>query len=406
MTTDPAASEIYAHADALDILHRESSLDQKLAAIHESLYSILHCVDRISVATYDPATDLLKTFLASSPGRSELVRYEARLADTASLREILAVGKPRLVRSLDLFQEGQHLHTKIIAEEGYHYSYTTPMYLRGAFCGFIFFNSRSQGPLEGAALDTLDVFAHLISALVTAELLSVRILTAALKTAHDMVHYRDPETGSHIDRMARYSRLIAQHLAATGSADLSDETIERIFQFAPLHDLGKLAIPDRILLKEGQLSSEERSQMQQHTLFGERMIKDIENNFDLHHIAGLELLEHIAAAHHEAMDGSGYPLGLHGEQIPLEARIIAVADIFDALTTARPYKVSWSNEEAFAWLRTLARTKLDERCVEALIYNAPKIKEIQAQFADEEQHPAPADPDQAAAQSSFRASLP
>lgn len=382
MNIPPSNPEAFSHADALDLLHRDNSLDQKLAAIHESLYSILQCIDRISVATYDPASDLLKTFLASSPGRCELVRYEARLAETPSLLEILEVGRPRLLKNLELLKDGKNLHTKIIAEEGYRYSYTTPMYIKGSFCGFIFFNAREQGPIDGPALETLDVFAHLIAALVTGEMLAIRVLSAALKTAHDMVHYRDPETGKHIDRMARYSRLIAQHLAATGTADLNDETIERIFEFAPLHDLGKLAIPDRILLKEGQLSSEERQEMQQHTLYGQRMIKDIEQNFGFQHIAGLDLLEHIASAHHESMDGSGYPLGLKGEEIPLEARIIAVADIFDALTTNRPYKKSWSNEEAFSWLQTVARSKLDERCVEALIFNAKKIREIQAQFCD------------------------
>ena len=182
--------------------------------------------------------------------------------------------------------------------------------------------------------------------------------------------------------MARYARLIAQHLAATGVAALDDETIERIFEFAPLHDIGKLAIPDRILLKPGLLSTEEREEMKTHTLRGQEMIVDIAQNFGLGHLDRLDLLKNIAESHHEAMDGSGYPHGLRGDEIPLEARIIAVADVFDALTSARPYKPSWSNEEAFAWLRSLSRSKFDEDCVAALIFNAQKVKEIQAKFRD------------------------
>lgn len=197
-----------------------------------------------------------------------------------------------------------------------------------------------------------------------------------------MVHYRDPETGGHIDRMARYARLIAQHLAATGVAPFDDETIEKIFEFAPLHDIGKLAIPDRILLKPGRLNDEERVLMQQHTLRGQEMIEDIANNFGLNQLDRLDLLRNIAESHHEAMDGSGYPHGLRGEEIPIEARIIAVADVFDALTSERPYKSSWSNEEAFAWLRRLSRSQFDEDCVNALLYHADKVKEIQAQFRD------------------------
>jgi HD-GYP domain-containing protein (c-di-GMP phosphodiesterase class II) len=383
---NPLNAELYAHADLLEALNGGAQLDRRLAAVHEALYTIIGCVDRISVASYDPATDLLKTFLASSPGRNDLVRYEARLADTPSLGEILEAGRPRVINDLRLNRPGnrtQTTHSKIIAEEGYRCSYTTPMYLNGRCWGFIFFDLREPGPLSEAVLNQLDVFAHLISAVVTAEMMTVRTLAAAIKTAHDMVHFRDPETGGHIDRMARYARLIAQHLSATGVAALDDETIERIFQFAPLHDIGKMAIPDRILLKPGRLSPEEREEMKLHTLRGQEMIEDIVRNFGLDHLDRLDLLKNIAESHHEAMDGSGYPHGLSGEDIPLEARIIAVADVFDALTSSRPYKPSWSNEEAFAWLRQLSRSKFDEDCVNALIFNAAKVREIQQQFHDD-----------------------
>jgi HD-GYP domain-containing protein (c-di-GMP phosphodiesterase class II) len=376
--------ELYGHADALAALNRSASLEEKLAAIHEALFEQLEFVDRISVAAYDQATDTLKTFLASSPGRNELVRHEARLSGLASLMEILRTGRPRVVNDLGIFREGRHLHTRILEKEGFRSSYTVPMFLDGAFCGFIFFNSRSTGSFPGPALHTLDVYAHLISAVVTAETLAVRVLAAAVKTAHDMVHYRDPETGAHIDRMSRYARLIAQHLAATGAASLDDATIERIFEFAPLHDIGKLAVPDRILLKPGSLSDAEQAEMRQHTVRGREMVEAIAHNFGLEQLDGLDLLRHIAESHHETLDGKGYPHGLRDGDIPLEARIIAVADVFDALTSERPYKSSWSNDEAFAWLRRMARSKFDEACVEALVFNAQKVREIQLQFRDDE----------------------
>jgi HD-GYP domain-containing protein (c-di-GMP phosphodiesterase class II) len=346
-------------------------------------------VDRISVAAYDRATDLLKTFLASSPGRNDLVRHEAHLSELPSLAEILRTGHPRVVNDLGIFHKGRHVHTRILEEEGYRSSYTVPMYLDGSFWGFIFFNSRTSGQFSPVALRVLDVHAHLVSAIVTAEMLAVRVLAAAIKTAHDMVHYRDPETGAHIDRMARYARLIAQHLAATGAATLDDATIERIFEFAPLHDIGKLAVPDRILLKAGRLSDVEREEMKQHTVRGLEMIEAIAHNFGLEQLDGLDLLRHIAESHHETMDGKGYPHGLHEGEIPLEARIVAVADVFDALTSKRPYKSSWANEEAYAWLRKMARSKFDETCVEALVFNAKKVKEIQAQFQDADVRPSP-----------------
>lgn len=382
-------SGLYEHADPLDALNRSVPLDLKLASIHEALYAQIEFVDRISVAAYDPASDLLKTFLASSPGGNHLVRYEAPLAESPSLAEILRVGRPRVVNDLELFRQGRHLHTRVLAEEGYRWSYTVPMYLDGSFWGFIFFNSLSPGALAEPALRTLDLYAHLISAIVTAEMLAVRILAAAVKTAHDMVHFRDPETGGHIDRMARYARLIAQHLAATGAASLDDAAIERIFEFAPLHDIGKLALPDRILLKPARLSEVEREEMKKHTVRGLEMIEAIAHNFSLEHLDGLDLLRHIAESHHETMDGGGYPHGLHGGEIPLEARIVAVADVFDALTSQRPYKPSWTDDEAFAWLRKLSRSKFDEDCVDALLFNVKKVKEIQAQFQDPGTDPLP-----------------
>lgn len=375
-------STLYAHNDPLSVLNQSVSLDQKLAAIHRALHVQHGFIDRIAVVAYDPATDLLKTFLASSPEGNPLVRYEARLADSPSLGEILRAGRPRLVSDLALFRQGRHRHTQAISREGYRWSYTVPMYLDGSFWGFVFFNSFSPDATQEETLHSLDVYAHLITATVTAEMLAVKILAAAIKTAHDMVHFRDPETGAHIDRMARYARLIAQHLAANGQAKLDDVAIERIFEFAPLHDIGKIAIPDHILLKPGRLSADEYTVMKQHTVRGLEMIDAIAHNFGLEHLDGLDILRHIAESHHEHIDGSGYPHGLQGEDIPLEARIIAVADVFDALTSTRPYKASWTNEEAFAWLRKLARSNFDADCVDALLAHANAVKEIQTQFKD------------------------
>ena len=357
-------------------------LEEKLAAIHRALRAELDFIDRIAVAAYDPASELLKTFIASPREGNALVRYEARLADSPSLAEIARQHRPRVVNDLELFRDGRRHHTRVIAAEGQRSSYTVPMMLDGSFWGLVFFNSRTAGALSEPVLRRLDPYAHLIAALVIAQRLAVRTLAAAVKTAHDMVHYRDPETGAHLERMARYARLIAQHLAASGAAALDDATIERIYEFAPLHDLGKIALPDRILLKRGALTPAERAEMQSHTVRGLEMVDAMARNFGLEHLEGLDLLRHIAEWHHEALDGSGYPDGLRDGEIPLEARIVAVADVFDALTSERPYKPAWSNAPALAWLRGVARARFDAQCVEALAANAAKVAEIQGRFQD------------------------
>jgi HD-GYP domain-containing protein (c-di-GMP phosphodiesterase class II) len=180
--------------------------------------------------------------------------------------------------------------------------------------------------------------------------------------------------------MAEFSRIIAGELAAQGKRTFDDEYLERIYLYAPLHDLGKIGIPDRVLLKAGKLTPAETETMRTHSRKGVEMIDQMIENFGLRHSASVEVLRNIAQYHHEAIDGSGYPAGLKGEAVPIEARIIAVADVFDALTSRRPYKNPWSNDEAFSLLRRLADAQLDRDCVEALARNGDRVKQIQDRF--------------------------
>lgn len=374
--------DLFNHDDRLAGLGDNLPLNGKLRLIHEALRGRFPFIDRVAVAVHDPARGTLRTYLASSDAGAILPRYESRLEDAPSLQEILRVGRPRVVNDLTIFERGDHEHTRAIGERGYLASYTMPVRVNGAFWGFVFFNSRRPGCFTAEVLDVLDVHAHLVAAVASAESMAVRALAAAVKTAHATVHLRDPETGRHLERMAEFSRIIARDLAASGKRDFDDETIERLHLFAPLHDLGKIGIPDRVLLKEGPLSDAERAVMKEHSLKGVEMIDQIAANFGLEHVLGLDVLKAVAHDHHESMDGSGYPRGLKGEQIPIEARIVAVADVFDALTSRRSYKTAWSNGEAFDLLRRLAKDKLDGDCVEALIRNRASVEEVQRRFAE------------------------
>ena len=209
---------------------------------------------------------------------------------------------------------------------------------------------------------------------------TVKTLDAAIKTAGKMTHLRDPETGSHLDRMSRYSRIIARELA--GRYDLDDDYIEHVFMFSPLHDIGKIAIPDQILLKPAALTEHEMTVMRTHSAKGAEMIDELIANFGLAEVGHVDILRNIAASHHEAVNGTGYPEGMTGEQIPLEARIVAVADVFDALTSARPYKEAWDNDQAFEALHALAGEKLDTDCVAALVARRDEVEQIQRRFKE------------------------
>src|SRR3569623_964316 len=358
-------------------LNKNVPLSEKIAYIHGELNRTVVDVDRISVAVYEPKTDVLKTFIHSSGNVDPLSNYHMRLAAVESLAEIVRTGKPRVVHDIGSYYVGAKEHSRKIVDQGYLSSYTLPMYLNEVFFGFIFFNSYQKNAFS-AALDTLDVYGQMISLMVINELTLIHTMLVAVKTARDVTAYRDVETGVHLDRMSHYARIIAKALAS--KYGFNDEYIEHLFQFAPLHDIGKIGMPDSILRKRGPLTPQEQEQMKQHTVIGLEMIDGLLAEFQLKSLPYVDTLRNIIEFHHEKLDASGYLRGLRGEEIPIEARIVAVADIFDALTSQRPYKVAWYNDQAFAFLRSFAGRKLDADCVEALINNRAQVEQIQTHF--------------------------
>jgi len=181
--------------------------------------------------------------------------------------------------------------------------------------------------------------------------------------------FRDPETGAHILRMAHYSRLIAEQLVADPAY------AARVFEAAPMHDVGKLGTPDHILLKPGKLTAEEFEIMKQHAAIGWGILKGGAS-------PTLALAAEIAHAHHEKFDGSGYPGGLAGAAIPLSGRIVAVADVFDALTSARPYKEAWEVARAAEFMRQNSGSHFDPQCLEAFFARWEEALEVRERFKD------------------------
>lgn len=368
------------HHDTLEDLNKDRSLKEKLITAHQSIKAVFPYIARIAVAIYDPKTTLIKTYLHSSGDDNPLDHYQTKLEDAPSLKNILKKGLPRVANNMLTFENGQHEHTKRIGRHGYAASYTLPMFNNGHFFGFIFFNSFEKNVFSENILSQIDPYGHLISLMVINEMSSVQTLSAAIKTTSRITHIRDPETGSHLDRMSRYSRLIADGLA--NKYQLDDDYIEHVFMFSPLHDIGKIAIPDNILLKQDKLNFEEMAIMKTHARKGREMIDDLLKNFGLENFQHMNILRNIAEFHHEAVNGSGYPEGKKQADIPLEARIVAVADVFDALTSKRCYKIAWSNEQAINTMRELAGESLDRDCVEVLIQRIDEVERIQEIFRE------------------------
>lgn len=184
------------------------------------------------------------------------------------------------------------------------------------------------------------------------------------------VEFKDHHTGQHVIRMSHYSQIIA--LAFTGDELWAD----RLFHAAAMHDVGKIGVPDRILGKPAKLDAPEWEVMQKHSIFGGQILEG--NTSDV-----LQMAQEIAISHHEQWNGSGYPRGLSGQDIPLSGRIVAIADVFDALTSQRPYKDAWQEDEAVRYIADHANTYFDPDLVSIFLEQLPAVQAIRGQYAEE-----------------------
>ncbi|HMK28899.1 MAG TPA: HD-GYP domain-containing protein, partial [Terriglobales bacterium] len=223
---------------------------------------------------------------------------------------------------------------------------------RGDFSQRVNLTSRTEiGELANTFNSMSDDLERLIRDLKKAAEENRELFLGSIQMLAGAVDEKDPYTRGHSDRVTRFSVLIARQLGFSG------EEIERVRIAAQLHDVGKIGIEDRILKKPGALTPEEYDVMKSHTVRGANILRPVKLLAEM--IPGIEL-------HHESLDGKGYPYGLKGEQIPMAARIIAVADTFDAMTTNRPYQAAFDPEYAVRIIKTLSKTRFDVRCVEAL----------------------------------------
>jgi HD-GYP domain-containing protein (c-di-GMP phosphodiesterase class II) len=358
----------------------------RLRTLHQIARSRHAFIDRMAIALYDPDVDLLKTFVSSSVSAAdehgELIRYEALLADVPSLADLARTCSTRVVDDLAADLPGSSsVHAAWLHSQRYRASYTLPVYQGDRLAAFLFFDSHQPGVFTPKVTQFLDLFAELAGQVVLLRLSAARSLIGAVKLACDLAGRRDSDTGAHLRRIGLFSRLIARRLAP--QLGLSDEYVESIRLFAPLHDIGKIAIPDRILLKPGRLAPEELAHMRQHVQYGVEMVERMLDDLGLGTDAAAGIMRNIVAGHHERCDGSGYPLGLKGNAIALEARIVAVADVYDALSVVRPYKPAWEPERYAAELRAQVKAGiLDGDCVEALLAEPAACARIHSRFGD------------------------
>ncbi len=361
----------------------EGAIEKAVAEFHQQMKSHSPRVCRVAVGIFDQSCGTVRTFAESTDGPVPFRAYEAKLTDVPSLETIANTGQPRVINDLSACTNSPSYHTLQLLKSAYRSSLTVPLYFQARLTGFLFLNSACKHYFQKFDTKNVSAFAPMLGALLFNQFSTVRALHGALRTAITFSHHRDDETANHLERMSLYSRLIAISLAEQHR--LNDAAIEQIYRFAPLHDIGKVGIPDAILLKPGRLQNEELQIMRGHVDKGVHITDVMVEEFGFDSVPNISMLRNIVAYHHERWDGQGYPHRLAAADIPIESRIVAVADVCDALSSVRPYKTAWSMDETFDFLQRKSGRAFDPDCVRAAFDNRDAFEIIKERYADNHQ---------------------
>jgi HD-GYP domain-containing protein (c-di-GMP phosphodiesterase class II)/HAMP domain-containing protein len=383
----------FAHRVAVPANHELGAMATSFNALAERINSLFRLNARINQGTSLDATlrfvrEEFSRFLpvdwvgvltpGATPGEWLLERFDTHLTTTAREGESHALptptGTPML---LDLAADAGF--GRILREAGAGTAVAMPLQKVGdgdtPLLVFAAVDAAAYGPER---IEFLANLAGQISPALDRTVVVETLVVAAVGGLAKLAESRDPETGDHLFRMARYSAIVAEELGRDGPyrERIDAAYVRAILQFAPMHDIGKVGIADHILLKPGKLDDAEFAEMQKHPLIGGEVLRRCEAQVNALGHSIFRIGAEIAESHHEKFDGGGYPHGLAGDAIPLSARIVAVADVFDALTSKRPYKEAWPVDQALDTLRRDADRHFDPAVVAAFERALPKIMAI------------------------------
>ncbi|MDK2932564.1 MAG: hypothetical protein PWP27_374 [Clostridiales bacterium] len=344
--------------------------------------------NRIGMAVIDDQEEIIRAEIARSDNVKIHLRngYSLPLAKT-SLKQVIESGQPRIINDLKKYK-ARHPHsesTHLIVKEGIQSSLTLPLKVNDKCIGVLFFSSIHKNTYNDSHIVFLNHIASHISISFEKSILVGDLILAAITGFAKLAESRDNDTGRHIERMRNYSVAIARQLAnyPQYSDIITEKYIRDIYNFSPLHDIGKVGIKDSILLKPGKLSPDEFKVMKTHTLIGAKVLEktqEVLKNKDKNFFTiGIE----ITLFHHEKYNGKGYPYGLKMEQIPLSARIVAVADVFDALTSKRPYKSAMTVEKSLEIIIKEKGKSFDPDVVDAFLQSQAEILKIYRSLSDD-----------------------
>lgn len=298
-------------------------------------------------------------------------------------RKTIKEKKPKIINDLESFsKEHPDLESlKLILKEGMKSSITFPIYLDDKCIGLLFLNSFEKNAYDDASIEKLEVLSEFLSLAYQKTSMTHDLIIGATIGFTKLVEEKDLGTGEHIMRMASYSRAIAEELSKDPEfRSVNLNYINEIYEQAPLHDIGKVGIPDEILKKAGKLEEDESELFKKHTVIGYNILTDVDRRSEFYGKKFFGMGCRIARNHHERWDGTGYPDGLKEKEIPLCARIVAVADVFDALTSKRSYKEAYEYGKAVDMVLRESGKHFDPDVVKAFVRAQPKIREIYRKF--------------------------
>jgi len=372
-------NKIKVYRTMLDIIGNALTIEDLTKEIYERLRNALKC-DRIAFASIEK--DEVITFTAASNTKNLKLKagFREKISQNYfSLKDI----KIMYIKDLEAYlRENPFLEgMKLLVEEGMKSIIMIPISIKNIPRGLLFLSSKK---IDGFTNVDKEIFVDMKKLLDTAyqkTILTDKLIFASAMSFINLASTKDEETGAHIVRMATYSKLIAEELSMMEYSSMINEAIiDQIYRQAPLHDIGKIGIPDSILLKKGKLDANEFEIMKTHTILGWKVLEAFDKEASKFGRNFFTIGKLIVRHHHERWDGKGYPDGLSGQQIPLCARIAAVADVFDALTTRRPYKVPFDFDSSFEMILPESGSHFDPLVVKAFQNKRETIKMFYDEF--------------------------
>ncbi len=351
-------------------------IDHLLVTVHEKMG-----VDRVGIAFYDEVNNKLTTEygVATYEDMRIEVGYTSDL-NKSDLRKIIETREGYINNNLEasLAKNPDSLSMQMIVREGIRSNMSLPLMIKNNVFGVVFFSSKKANHFSEENYRFASSLLYEITGALNRSYLMKIFIIRITNTIARLVDKKDIETGDHIQRMVKYSTVIAGFLKelARDTHPMSRQMILAIERNAALHDIGKVGTPDYILKKPGRLTPEEFAIMKEHATVGGDIFKQLNEELSQFDLAYYTIAENIARYHHEKWNGKGYPEGISEYDIPIEARVVAVADVFDALSSERVYKVALSFDESVSYIKSQAGKHFDPVVVEAFLLALDEIRKI------------------------------